>query len=46
MPKVPVLWSREAEDSLTRLWIDHSRLRNAITSAAHAIDRQLEEDAE
>jgi hypothetical protein len=46
MPKVSVLWSREAEDSLTRLWIDHPRLRNAITAAASAIDRQLEEDAQ
>ncbi len=45
MPNVPVLWSREAEDSLTRLWIDHPSLRNAISSAAHAIDRQLEEDS-
>lgn len=46
MPKAPVLWSREAEENLTRIWIDHPRRRNAITAAAHAIDRQLEENAE
>jgi hypothetical protein len=38
-----VEWLQEALDELTRIWMQaDSRLRQAITAAAHAIDQELQ----
>jgi hypothetical protein len=34
-------WEDDAEDQLTRLWVNNKFHRNAITAAQHRIDRQL-----
>jgi plasmid stabilization system protein ParE len=39
-----VIWVREAERQLTRLWVDYPGDRNAITAASHEIDRLLADD--
>ncbi|MBL8794175.1 MAG: hypothetical protein JNM56_09735 [Planctomycetia bacterium] len=42
--KYSVAWLSSAERELTTLWLDAAD-RNAISRAAHAIDRQLQQDA-
>ena len=39
-----VVWVRSAQDELAELWLNAPN-RNAVTTAAHAIDEQLAEDA-
>ena len=41
-----VIWVREAERQLTRLWLNHPGDRTAITAASHEIDRLLADDPE
>ncbi len=44
MTRYSVVWVRSAQDELTELWLNAPD-RNAVTTAAHAIDQELREDA-
>jgi hypothetical protein len=44
MTRYTVVWLESAEDELADLWI-RAQDRNAVTTAAHAIDVELAEDA-
>ena len=45
MTRYTVAWVQSVEDELIEIWLGASD-RNAITSATHAIDRELGSDAE
>lgn len=44
MTRYTVVWVEGAQDDLAELWLNAAD-RNAVTAAAHAIDRELAEDA-
>lgn len=44
MTRYTVTWTKTAQDELVRLWLSRSDLRDRISSAANAIDRQLARD--
>ena len=44
MTRYTVVWPQSALDELAHIWLN-SNDRNAVTSAAHRIDRELAEDA-
>ena len=43
MTRFTVVWTQRASDQLAQLWLDSDK-REAVTSAADAIDRQLRDD--
>jgi plasmid stabilization system protein ParE len=43
MSRYTVVWSKEASDQLTMIWLDAEE-RPAVTAAANAIDAQLTND--
>ena len=45
MTRFTVVWHQEAEDELARIWLE-SENRQAVSTAANAIDRQLGNDAD
>ena len=45
MTRYTVVWVRSVEDELVEIWLADND-RNAITSATHAIDRELGVDAD
>lgn len=44
--KYTVTWDPEAEEALTRLWLDHPNERAEIAGAANRIERFLRTDPE
>ena len=44
MTRYTVVWVQSAQDELADLWLNAPD-RNAVTTAAHAIDQELGEDA-
>ena len=44
MTRFTVTWLEDAQNELAELWLEAND-RSAITSATHAIDRELAEDA-
>jgi len=44
MTRYTVVWVQSAQDELAELWLSAPN-RNAVTTAAHAIDEKLGEDA-
>ena len=45
MTRYTVVWVKSAQDELAELWLNAPD-RNAVTTAAHAIDQELGEDAQ
>ena len=43
MTRFTVVWHQEAEDELARIWLESTH-RQAVTTAANTIDRQLADD--
>ena len=44
MTRYTVVWTQSAQDELAELWL-MAQDRDAVTSAAHAIDQELTQDA-
>lgn len=45
MIRYTVVWHEDVQNQLAQIWLDASD-RNAVTSAAHAVDQCLANDAE